>query len=295
MPDKETPERAEEDKREGKSPSTQAGEFVREEISRRQAWRPLDQTGDRDRVVEGPPRWRRARRPEGGDCVEGNPAQGFERRPSRQEPPPSFPDPRPRHPQGPEARGTPSRFEEIALPSSPIRGGPPLEGLPFARRQESRRDSKEEVGPSQRRRKARSAIFLTRIGTTATAIRERGLFASEATRSGCRTIRPTASRSCRDRFANLRRLFRARTIATAAPAARIATPAAIAVMPGLARGERRACRRRSSSATTSDSRSRLAAISLSSFLKSCSEGSLVVDAGRSDATRSGSSPTASSP
>ncbi len=32
MPDKETLERAREDQREGKSPSTQAGEFVREEI-----------------------------------------------------------------------------------------------------------------------------------------------------------------------------------------------------------------------------------------------------------------------
>ena len=32
MPEKETIERAREDKREGKSPSTQAGEFVREEI-----------------------------------------------------------------------------------------------------------------------------------------------------------------------------------------------------------------------------------------------------------------------
>ena len=32
MPDKETEERAEEDKREGKAPSTQAGEFVREEM-----------------------------------------------------------------------------------------------------------------------------------------------------------------------------------------------------------------------------------------------------------------------
>jgi len=32
MPDKETMERAKEDKREGKAPSTQAGEFVREEI-----------------------------------------------------------------------------------------------------------------------------------------------------------------------------------------------------------------------------------------------------------------------
>lgn len=32
MPDKQTQERAEEDKREGKAPSTQAGEFVREEM-----------------------------------------------------------------------------------------------------------------------------------------------------------------------------------------------------------------------------------------------------------------------
>ena len=32
MPEKETLERAEEDKKEGKAPSTQAGEFVREEI-----------------------------------------------------------------------------------------------------------------------------------------------------------------------------------------------------------------------------------------------------------------------
>ncbi len=32
MPDKETLERAQEDEREGKSPSTQAGEFVKEEM-----------------------------------------------------------------------------------------------------------------------------------------------------------------------------------------------------------------------------------------------------------------------
>ena len=32
MPEKETIERAKEDEREGKSPSTQAGEFVREEM-----------------------------------------------------------------------------------------------------------------------------------------------------------------------------------------------------------------------------------------------------------------------
>src|ERR1700738_2257905 len=35
MPDKKTLERAEQDKREGKSPSTQAGEFVREEMKHR--------------------------------------------------------------------------------------------------------------------------------------------------------------------------------------------------------------------------------------------------------------------
>jgi hypothetical protein len=34
MPEKETLERARKDKREGKAPSTQAGEFVREEIHR---------------------------------------------------------------------------------------------------------------------------------------------------------------------------------------------------------------------------------------------------------------------
>jgi len=34
MPEKETLERAEQDAREGKSPSTQAGEFVREEIDK---------------------------------------------------------------------------------------------------------------------------------------------------------------------------------------------------------------------------------------------------------------------
>jgi hypothetical protein len=55
MPEQETIERAREDKAEGKAPSTQAGEFVREEIAphpRRQARRPLDQAGHRDRIIE---------------------------------------------------------------------------------------------------------------------------------------------------------------------------------------------------------------------------------------------------
>ena len=55
MPEKATLERAKKDKREGKAPSTQAGEFVREEIethSRRQAWGTVGQAGDCDRLVE---------------------------------------------------------------------------------------------------------------------------------------------------------------------------------------------------------------------------------------------------
>ena len=56
MPDKETLERVREDAREGKSPSTQAGEFVREEmhhIRRRKTRSRVRQTGYRDWLVKG--------------------------------------------------------------------------------------------------------------------------------------------------------------------------------------------------------------------------------------------------
>ena len=46
MPEKTTIKRAREDAREGKAPSTQAGEFVREEMEQRQAWRALAAAGD---------------------------------------------------------------------------------------------------------------------------------------------------------------------------------------------------------------------------------------------------------
>jgi hypothetical protein len=54
MPEQETIERAREDKREGKSPSTQAGEFVREEMehSRGETWRAFRQAGHRHWVVQ---------------------------------------------------------------------------------------------------------------------------------------------------------------------------------------------------------------------------------------------------
>ncbi|MGA2369240.1 MAG: hypothetical protein ABSG11_01105 [Candidatus Korobacteraceae bacterium] len=57
MPDKQTMERAREDAREGKSPSTQAGEFVKEEIDdiREGKHGPFAATGNRDRIVKGAP------------------------------------------------------------------------------------------------------------------------------------------------------------------------------------------------------------------------------------------------
>ena len=60
MPEKETIERAQEDAREGKSPSTQAGEFVREEYAPHSRGQPrceFHQTSYRDRPLEGAARW----------------------------------------------------------------------------------------------------------------------------------------------------------------------------------------------------------------------------------------------
>ena len=60
MPKKQTLERARRDKREGKSASTQAGEFVREEIEtiRKGEHGARYQAGDRHRSFEGEARWR---------------------------------------------------------------------------------------------------------------------------------------------------------------------------------------------------------------------------------------------
>ena len=58
MPEKETIERAREDAREGKSPSTQAGEFVREEIHHIREGKhgaAFHQTSHRDRTLQGAP------------------------------------------------------------------------------------------------------------------------------------------------------------------------------------------------------------------------------------------------
>jgi hypothetical protein len=57
MPERETVERAREDAREGKSPSTQAGEFVREEIHHVREGKHGASASQCDRAFEGPPRW----------------------------------------------------------------------------------------------------------------------------------------------------------------------------------------------------------------------------------------------
>jgi hypothetical protein len=64
MPEKQTLERAREDAREGKSPSTQAGEFVREEMHHIREGKHggcFAETGYRNRTLEGPARGRKAR------------------------------------------------------------------------------------------------------------------------------------------------------------------------------------------------------------------------------------------
>jgi hypothetical protein len=60
MPSKSTARRARRDLREGKSPTTAAGEFVHEEIEHVRSGKhgALDAPGDRDRPVEGAPRRR---------------------------------------------------------------------------------------------------------------------------------------------------------------------------------------------------------------------------------------------
>ena len=61
MPDSETMARARKDKREGKSPTTQAGEFVREEIHhiREGKHGAFDQASHRHRPIESTASWRR--------------------------------------------------------------------------------------------------------------------------------------------------------------------------------------------------------------------------------------------
>jgi hypothetical protein len=77
MPDKKTLERAARDKREGKAPSTQAGEFVREEIEhiREGKHGARARASDRNRPVESAARWCRPAATEKRIHVRTNAAQ----------------------------------------------------------------------------------------------------------------------------------------------------------------------------------------------------------------------------
>ncbi len=82
MPEKETLERANQDKREGKAPSTQAGEFVREEIEHireGKAWGTLNQAGNCHRALEGASRWSGASTSERGRDFHGDSQAGVPR------------------------------------------------------------------------------------------------------------------------------------------------------------------------------------------------------------------------
>ena len=78
MPEKKTIERAKKAQRRGKSPSTQSGEFVREEMHHiREGKRrcPIDQAGDRHRSLKGASSRRRFTAAEEGQSFGKNPAQ----------------------------------------------------------------------------------------------------------------------------------------------------------------------------------------------------------------------------
>jgi hypothetical protein len=90
MPEKETLDRAREDAREGKSSSTQAGEFVREENApypRRQARRPFHQAGNCDRSVKGQARGCKAAAATQGHSFGTNKVKGRRRSAQGADPP----------------------------------------------------------------------------------------------------------------------------------------------------------------------------------------------------------------
>jgi hypothetical protein len=78
MPEEDAAERAREDEREGKSPSTQAGEFVREEMEHiregEHGARSPEQS-NRHRTVGGAAGWRKAASPETRQAANETPSE----------------------------------------------------------------------------------------------------------------------------------------------------------------------------------------------------------------------------
>ena len=88
MPERKTIRRARKDRAQGKAPSTQAGEFVREEfdhIREGQHGARSTKPGDRDRALKGAARGREARRAEEGHDERGDARAGEARRRPRRE------------------------------------------------------------------------------------------------------------------------------------------------------------------------------------------------------------------
>ncbi len=153
MPDKETLERAEEDKREGKSPSTQAGEFVREEIEHvREGKHGARST--RQAIAIGLSKARRAgvqlpapKKGKASSETRRKASRDVRRGKSRRSPRRPAPAPRARRCA---ARGT-ARVHESALAPGAYLRVPPLGGLALARGEEGRGDALEEIGDQPER------------------------------------------------------------------------------------------------------------------------------------------------
>jgi len=116
MPEKETLERAEEDAREGKSPSTQAGEFVRRNApySRRQAWRCFHQASDCYRTVESSSSRGQAAAAQEGHGVSRDEEQSQSRSSEGKDPPEAIPQAVPCYPRSAQEQRQGCSFKEIS-------------------------------------------------------------------------------------------------------------------------------------------------------------------------------------
>ena len=150
MPEKKTIARAKRDKAEGKAPSTQAGEFVREEIEHireGKARRAQHEAGDRDRPFEGAPRGGEARNAEDRQrrLEEGSHAREADAEEAE-------PEALPRRDEGLEEGRRRGRVPARPLPPRARRGEEAEERRPESAPPETHRDEKEEEGLTQSRR-----------------------------------------------------------------------------------------------------------------------------------------------
>ena len=141
MPEKETLKRARKAKRQGKSPSTQSGEFVREEMHHiREGKHGARST--KQAIAIGLSKARRAGvnlpPPKKGKGFRKNPAQRRARLRERQARRENQPAPLARAGACSQARGPQCRVEKGALPASPFCGGTPYSRRALRRRETSR-------------------------------------------------------------------------------------------------------------------------------------------------------------